>query len=450
MINFVVDNLDDNTNCVSQAGLNKGGSNRFTSSPIANRMYLSQNEVPDFVDSNFFKKYSIHNLQDSKLKNYIIPLGVNNDPHNWAGGELSEHKDYPSLFHFLYEVYINDLKSKKAFLLVDSSLEGYSSDFIFKFFHHECKRLNISPKQIIYVTGNSIIEYCYQKWLIDNPQEEEILVIGYSHFEFDTHCLTNHLPEGNTKYPPTFSEQVEYKSKNLDKIKLFSNLNKKPRAHRVYWYCLLYVNKMLEKGLVSMNKFEWHNQSPAYAGRQINKDKWQEISESLPSLIDGKGNEEKSTDYYVKRFNVEVALNSWISVVSEAQYEDNQETVFISEKIFKSIAQSQPFLVLGNKNTIAELKKLGYKTFEDFFDEGYDTLNEADRFFRLLITLKKIDKIEDKLSWYKSMKEIIEHNKKLITKNSTEKLGEPSVKIIQTVLGEDISKVPNKFKKYVK
>ena len=69
-----------------------------------------------------------------------------------AGGELSEHKDYPVLFDFLYEKYITDLQNKNTFLIVDSSLEGYSSDFIFEFFHHECKRLKISPTQIIYVT----------------------------------------------------------------------------------------------------------------------------------------------------------------------------------------------------------------------------------------------------------------------------------------------------------
>ena len=447
MINFVFDNLEEGTNCVKQAGLNKGGSNRFTSAPIMNRMYLSQNENSDFSD--FFIQNHIDTIDEKKLTNYIIPIGVNNDPHNWAGGELSEHKDYPSLFDFLYEKYITDLQNKKALLIVDSSLEGYSSEFIFEFFHHECKRLKISPTQIIYVTGNSIIETCYEKWLKENPQDKKILTLGYSHFEFDTHCLTRHLPEGNTKYPPTFEEQVEYKTKNLDKIKLFSNLNKKPRAHRVYWYCLLYVNNMLKKGLVSMNKFDWHDQSPAYAGRQFEKEKFKEISETLPSLINGKGNEEKSTDYYVKRFNVEVALDSWVSVVSEAQYEDNQETVFISEKIFKSIAQSQPFLVLGNKNSLQELKKLGYKTFEDFFDEKYDTLDESNRFFKLLLTLKKIDKIEDKLSWYKSMKEIIEHNKNLISKNSAEKLGEPSVRIIKLVLGDKIKQIPKKLKKYV-
>ena len=75
-------------------------------------------------------------------------------------------------------------------------------------------------------------------------------------------------------------------------------------------------------------------------------------------------------------------------------------------------------------------------------------MDESNRFFKLLLTLKKIDKIEDKLSWYKSMKEIIEHNKNLISKNS-EKLGEPSVRIIKLVLGDKIKEIPKKLKKYV-
>ena len=76
-------------------------------------------------------------------------------------------------------------------------------------------------------------------------------------------------------------------------------------------------------------------------------------------------------------------------------------------------------------------------------------MDEANRFFKLLLTLKKIDKIEDKLSWYKSMKEIIEHNKNLISKNSAEKLGEPCVRIIKLVLGDKIKEIPKKLKKYV-
>ena len=76
MINFVFDNLEEGTNCVKQAGLNKGGSNRFTSAPIMNRMYLSQNENSDFSD--FFIQNHIDTIDEKKLTNYIIPIGVNN------------------------------------------------------------------------------------------------------------------------------------------------------------------------------------------------------------------------------------------------------------------------------------------------------------------------------------------------------------------------------------
>lgn len=201
-----------------------------------------------------------------------------------------------------------------------------------------------------------------------------------------------------------------------------------------------------------MNKFDYHETSPSYSGRYFNTNKFKEIKQTLPSTIHGKGNEEKSTDYYVKRFNVDVALDSWVAVISEAQYEDDQQTVFISEKIFKSIAQSQPFLILGNKGSLTELKKLGYKTFEGFIDESYDSKNEGDRFFSILTSLKKIEKIENKLEWYKSMKDILDHNKKLLSSNSVNKLPLPVKKIIKLVLRDEIlhKKIEEKILKYVR
>ena len=45
-----------------------------------NRMYLSQNENSDFSD--FFIQNHIDTIDEKKLTNYIIPIGVNNDPHN--------------------------------------------------------------------------------------------------------------------------------------------------------------------------------------------------------------------------------------------------------------------------------------------------------------------------------------------------------------------------------
>ena len=48
------------------------------------------------------------------------------------------------------------------------------------------------------------------------------------------------------------------------------------------------------------------------------------------------------------------------------------ETIFLSEKIFKPIYCCQPFIVFGNPGTLKELHNLGFKTFSDFWDESYD------------------------------------------------------------------------------
>jgi ATP-dependent exoDNAse (exonuclease V) beta subunit len=87
----------------------------------------------------------------------------------------------------------------------------------------------------------------------------------------------------------------------------------------------------------------------------------------------------------------------------------------LSEKIFKPIANLQPFLVLGDYLTLSELKKLGFKTFEPFIDESYDT--ERDSYKRMELLEKEIIKlknmsIDEIHNWYYSIVDILIFNKK--------------------------------------
>ena len=65
-------------------------------------------------------------------------------------------------------------------------------------------------------------------------------------------------------------------------------------------------------------------------------------------------------------------VKSWLTVVSETHFE-YCKTLFLSEKTFKSTCQT-PFLILGNRNSLNELRKLGYVTFDGLIDEKYDTV----------------------------------------------------------------------------
>ena len=410
-MNFVIS--DTENHIVNDGGVfkNKVGSNRFTLAPIFNAMRISSGNI----NHNLFKVDTF--TKDTKPEKYIIPLGVHNDPHNWGGGTKSKYKDYESLFDLLDSDYLEDIKNEKAFLLVDSSFEGYHDDWIFEFFHTECGERNINPNYIIFVTGNSIVEDCYSDWLKNNPQKKNIKVVPYSHFEFDTYLLSNDLPPGNDNFPPTFEEHIEYKSKN--KIVSFCNLNKKPRRHRINFYSLLHKNNLLKDGLVSMNDF---HESIEFCDYKLTDEETNEIKKTLPSLIYDTSNETYDPNYYVTRFNDKVCLDTFFSVISEAQYEDTQRTIFLSEKIFKVMMCSHPFMVLGNKHSLKELKKLGYKTFDKWIDESYDEMNDCERFEKIIDNLKKIVSIEDKISWFKEMEDVIKHNRNQIKINTTKNI----------------------------
>lgn len=416
-MNFVFEDIENRQNL--GYSFNNAQSQRFVIAPFLNLITCISHFNKNYKD--VVTEFSVYDELPNK---YIIPVGVHNDPHNFFGGELSQFKNYPSAFSFLNDIFLNDLKNNKAFILFDNSLEGFHDDFIFEYLHNECKKNSISPRRIIYITGNILIENQYEKWLNNNKHEEKLNVFYFLNFEIDSYVFSVNLPEGNETPPPTFDEQLKYKKENKDNIKLFSFLNKKPRLHRVNFYKLLYLNRLLFKGLVSMEHFGVHGNDYGgsgdyeFCGYKLPNKYLEQIYETLPSRVYNKSNDEKETHFYVKRFHNNIALDSWIQIISETYYYSYDNNVFLSEKTFKAIASSQPFIILGTKGSLKELKKLGYKTFDKFFDESYDDLKDCDRMEAIIKILRKINRIADKIEWFEQMKPILEHNKNLLMENT--------------------------------
>jgi hypothetical protein len=69
--------------------------------------------------------------------------------------------------------------------------------------------------------------------------------------------------------------------------------------------------------------------------------------------------------------------------------------VYFSEKTWKAIASKKPFLLLGAKNSLATLHKLGFQTFDSIWDETYDraetTFERADLISDVLLKLADQD-----------------------------------------------------------
>ena len=398
-INLLFEDIENNVNFKDCNDINPSGIRRFWVSPLLNAALIYYSYYPEN------KKIDLLSLFGdlTGVDNYIIMSAVNHSPDDWTGYDPRVE----SLFKHLNEKYLNDLRLGNALLMLDSSFEGYHTSWLFDWFHKECSNWGISPKQIIYVSGNMIVNDIYQIWCDENNITDRMKCIGYSHFELDVAMtVKNKIKDGEPL--PSFEENFVYKFENLRNIKTYACQNKRIRRQRIWFYKYLHDSGLLPYGLVSMNNFDETEYD--WDGAYITPLEVRKLNENLPLLIYNKRNDELDDNYYIRRFNDQVCKDTFITVVSEAQCSDRDQTMFISEKTFKTIGCTHPFIVMGNKNTMSKLREMGYKTFEGHLDEGYDPLPTHERLQRIIKTLYQINNIHDKMSWYLNMKEIVKHN----------------------------------------
>lgn len=116
---------------------------------------------------------------------------------------------------------------------------------------------------------------------------------------------------------------------------------------------------------------------------------------------------------YSAKIIPEDAIDSGIHLVLETQFDS--DSLYITEKVFKPMVMSQPFILWANPGTLGFLRNYGFKTFGDIWSEDYDLEPDHDRRMSMLLELvKKIASMskEDYNELYKKCLPIIEHNRK--------------------------------------
>jgi hypothetical protein len=88
---------------------------------------------------------------------------------------------------------------------------------------------------------------------------------------------------------------------------------------------------------------------------------------------------------YVK-FNI--VVEAWFT--TDPNYRDHP---MLTEKIFRNIHYRKPFILIGQHSALEEFRILGYKTYDELFDESYDTEKDSDT--RLQKVFTQIQKLID-------------------------------------------------------
>jgi hypothetical protein len=90
---------------------------------------------------------------------------------------------------------------------------------------------------------------------------------------------------------------------------------------------------------------------------------------------------------------------------------DDPHSLFVTEKVFKAMHQSQPFMVLGQRGHLRQLRDWGYETFGRWWDESYDDLPDMhDRAMAIAAQLRQLADHADLHSMLVDMQPVLAHN----------------------------------------
>jgi hypothetical protein len=267
------------------------------------------------------------------------------------------------------------------------------------------------------VISDSDFVFLHQPWFdsIVKPYFDIVDESKNYNFKTDDIFVTNCI--GNNNWYAKYIEQ----GARLLIDNLWENKISKPSGYSIicknwFWYneSLWYRNlgynnyvrksQISKKGLLLMHLKKPHRD---FLFQNLN------LNELIYSYIaEGKQLEndiEYSSGEWQRNFNCEWYDQTVFSVVAET-ITDNRQQLFVTEKTFKPLAFRHPFIVCGQTGILKYLRSLGFETFENMFDETYDSIDDNNVRFKKIVSEINNNKCagHDKITLEK-----IKHNKEL-------------------------------------
>lgn len=308
-----------------------------------------------------FKKNSIHFFIKNNL-NFIYPIIL------FDNKLFDNHKTID-----LDENLITSIKLKKCKIVFTYLLEGYFNTLCVNWINDLCEKLYFSQDDVIVITSN-LIQF----------SNNNFTIINYNYFGNHINFLSvSKLDSIKVKLYQT--EYEKFLNTNFEFH--FLCFNGIPRENRLLMFNELTTNsKFKNKSITTL--------------RGVDKNYYYDVPSWDNQKIGGGA-----------RLNVYAHLKSFLNIVTETLYDS--DSIFISEKTYKPIYLCQPFIVFGNPFTLNKLHELGYKTFDKWWDESYDSeLDLKIRFNKIVKVMETISELNlDELKELKNeMRDVVVHN----------------------------------------
>lgn len=246
--------------------------------------------------------------------------------------------------------------------------------------HEELARWPIDPRRVFVVNANQRSEIGYRDACTAIGVDPALNIAPFDWFRFAASRAVG--------VPPAPAD--------APRAHKFLCFNGQTRHHRVCIVLFLLVRGLLDEGLVSFLNYGSKGPLTSDAidkmiARFSLRDELAAAKDELiartPLTLDRV--ERLQDDYFVSQ-DAALYASSYFSIVTDTSFVDDT-MLFITEKVYKPMANLHPFVYVGNCGALAQLRRLGFETFAPYFDERYD--DEPDHDHRMTMLCAEIERL---------------------------------------------------------
>jgi hypothetical protein len=357
-----------------------------------------------FLEDKFFKQpklgeSSFLSFPRGKSQRYLFVLQLNGATCTRTQFEKTMLEYYGSDFHCrIPDDILQDIRENRCKLVFDYSSETNDalvpSQIIVELIQNTARRYSLTKNDIMLCTGN-----------FKSAKHHDDFFISISNFYFNTIQVDDSL----------IDQQRNLIANKTPRTNKCLCLMRKPRTHRVSFAQALYKNNLLDNNIVTLGSFETHEKifnkdvnfidtlKSIYDSNFIKSLPWTADVDHLP-VVNALMNTDKEKQLY---------LDSTINFIVESTVDFSGIEIDLTEKIIKPIAAMQPFILYGQVGALAELKHLGYKTFDLWWDESYDNIPSSKIRMHYVVDLFKYINslsVEHLAEMHYAMLPVLEHN----------------------------------------
>ena len=324
---------------------------------------------------------------------------------------------------------LKDAQEGRAIIFLDYAQENYVEKISYIRLHETLKWSGIPKENIVLAFNSFNAQEVYESWFAEN--ERKILVKNWPF------VMANSSQHYVVHYQQRLSEEIFLETESTIRPNQFLFKIKRARPHRIILLYKLATDGLLEKGDWSCLTQDPYNEGNVRAQAaqyrfDLNLDAIEQLYKTIPhSLQNEKGSTESTVGAWTDQ-NADAHKNSYLYICTETYVHGEYKS--LTEKVFKPIANFQPFVFVAYPGALNLLRELGFKTFSPFINESYDNEpNEATRFHMIYAEITRISLMskEEIHNWFWSMKEILLYNHRhLLTIYKTEPKGRDLIKYL--------------------